>query len=215
MCGQKGGSGKTTTAICVASELVARGIKTLVADADPQGTFRTFGEVATEANQPVPTIVGMGKNLARADQLPALASQYDVTIIDCPPRLDDIQRAAMMIANIAIIPCSQSGIEAWGAKESAELVQSAQQINQKLFAAMMLTRVIRNTTLGKNVRENLAPLDVPILASELGFLIAYQEAPAAGMGVAQYAPNDAAAAEVRALTDELLAISKKGKRRAS
>ena len=37
LCGQKGGTGKTTTAIAVAAELYARGQRVLIVDADPQG----------------------------------------------------------------------------------------------------------------------------------------------------------------------------------
>jgi chromosome partitioning protein len=38
MSGQKGGSGKTTAAAAVAAEVVTRGCKVLLVDADPQGT---------------------------------------------------------------------------------------------------------------------------------------------------------------------------------
>ncbi len=44
---------------------------------------------------------------------------------------------------------------------------------------------------------------LPILDAELAYRVAYQEALAAGQGVTAYAPKDAAAAEVRALVDEL------------
>jgi ATPases involved in chromosome partitioning len=213
LVGQKGGAGKTTTAICVGSELLARDINTLIADADPQRTLLTWGVVANDAGQPTPTIVGVGKSMAQANQLPLVSTRYEITLIDCPPRLDEIQRAALTIADIAVIPCSQSGIEAWAASESASLIESARKVNPTLRAVVLLTRVMHNTTIGKGARESLESLGLPILKSELGFRIAYQEAPAAGMGAAQYAPMDPAATEVRALTDELLALTKKGAKR--
>jgi chromosome partitioning protein len=42
VCGQKGGTGKTTTAYSIAAEMVSRGRKVLLVDADPQGSARTW-----------------------------------------------------------------------------------------------------------------------------------------------------------------------------
>lgn len=44
---------------------------------------------------------------------------------------------------------------------------------------------------------------LPILETELGYRIAYQEAFAAGQGVTGYDPKNVAAAEIRDLVDEL------------
>jgi Mrp family chromosome partitioning ATPase len=44
--GQKGGAGKTTTAIATACEWQARGRRVLLVDTDPQGSTRTWADVA-------------------------------------------------------------------------------------------------------------------------------------------------------------------------
>jgi chromosome partitioning protein len=101
--GQKGGVGKSTSAISVACEWHAKGSSVLVCDADPQGTSRTFAAVAAEAGNEAPTVVGVGEGLERPDQVPKLSRSHDWTVIDCPPRMGKIQRAAMMIADLAWI----------------------------------------------------------------------------------------------------------------
>ena len=98
LIGQKGGVGKSTLATCLAAEYHLRGASTLLVDADPQGSVRTWGDVAAEAGHAGPTIVSMGSGLHKPEQLPAIARNFDVTVIDCPPRLGDIQRAAMMVS---------------------------------------------------------------------------------------------------------------------
>ena len=49
LTGQKGGIGKSTTAVCLAAAAMQRGLRVLLVDADPQGTVRTWGDVAGEA----------------------------------------------------------------------------------------------------------------------------------------------------------------------
>ena len=87
LAGQKGGVGKSTVAIAIAAELVARKRKVLLVDADPQGTARTWGDVASEAGHPLPTIVAMGATMHRPEQLQRVALSYDHVVIDCPQNL--------------------------------------------------------------------------------------------------------------------------------
>ena len=90
VAGQKGGTGKSTIAVCLADEAACRGRQVLLVDADPQGTARTWGEVATESAQTSrrpdvyaePTIVAMGETMHRPDQLPRLAAGFADVIID-------------------------------------------------------------------------------------------------------------------------------------
>lgn len=204
--GQKGGSGKSTAALAVAAESHARGRRGLLVDADPQGSIRTWADLAAEAGHAAPTVVAMGANLYREDQLPRLAQDHDDVIIDCPPRHDDIQRAALMVADIVVLPCGPSPLDAWALVEGLDLVERAQQLRPELRAVVLVTRKVARTSLGAGARETLKGSGLPVLATELGYRVAFQEAPAAGLGVTAYAPRSRAAKEVRALVDELATI---------
>src|SRR5690554_489132 len=103
--GQKGGAGKSTLSIATAAEFHRRGHRTLLVDADKQGTAATWGAVANDVEDPnytYPDVIMMGSNLHR--QLPSVADSYDIVIIDCPGRDDDQQRGALAASDIVIVP---------------------------------------------------------------------------------------------------------------
>ena len=207
--GQKGGAGKSTAAVCVAAEALARGKSVLLVDADPQGTARTWGDVATEAGHPAPTVIAMGSQMHRPEQLPTVAARFDLTVIDCPPRAGDVQRSALMVADVVILPCGPSAADAWGLAGSLELVGEAQTVRPSLRAAVLLTRVQARTALGKGARAVLADCGCAVLRTELGLRVDFQECLAAGRGVTTYAPRGPSAREVRALLVELEALGRK------
>lgn len=201
--GQKGGGGKTTTAISVASEWHARKRRVVLIDADPQGSATTWAAVAAERGASIPTVVAMGAGLHRPEQLPALAQNYDVTIVDCPPRHGDIQRAALMVADLVVLPCGPSAVDAWALAASVDLVGEARVLRPDLAAMVLITKKNSRTALGAGARDVLATSGLPVLETELGYRVTYQEAPAAGLGPTSYEPAGAAATEVRRLVDEL------------
>lgn len=209
LTGQKGGVGKSTLAICIAAELLGRRHKVLLVDADPQGTVRTWGEVAAEAGRPLPSIVSMGSTMHRPEQLPTVRLGYDDVVIDCPPRHGDIQRSALMVADVAILPCGPSSADAWALAASIDLIDEARALRPELAVRIVITRKQGRTALGRSAREELEKSGIELLRSEIGHRVAFAESLGAGQGVTAYAPRDAAADETRALVSELLLWEKK------
>lgn len=203
VAGQKGGAGKSTTAVCIAMAAVERGCRVLLVDADPQGTARTWGDVATEAGRKAPSVIAMGAQMHHEDQLPLVSKGFDWVIIDCPPRVANVQRSALMVADLVLLPCGPTAADAWGLAGSLELVSEAQIVRPSLVAAVLLTRVQSRTAIGKGARAVLNETGFPVLRVELGYRVAFQECLAAGHGVTGYAPKDRSAQEVRRLFSEL------------
>jgi chromosome partitioning protein len=201
--GQKGGVGKSTTAVCLAVAALERGSRVLLVDADPQGTVRTWGEVAAERKRPAPTVIAMGASMHKQGQLMALAAAYDVTFIDCPPRHGEVQRSALMVADVVVLPCGASAADAWALATSLEVVREARAMRDELVACVLITRKQGRTALGKAARKVLESTGLPVLTTELGSRIAYQEALAGGQGITSYAVRDAGTREIFDLLDEL------------
>lgn len=206
--GQKGGVGKSTMSICLASEFMERGYKVLLVDADPQGTTRTWGDVAAEKAAQgrkvrTPSVIAMGATMHRAGQLATVAKPYDVTVIDCPPRHGDIQRSALMIADVAIVPCGPSGADTWALGDLRTLINEAQTLREQLRACVLINKQKPNTVMGRDARSVIEQAGFETLDTEIGDRVPFWEAITDGLGVTNYAPNDPAAFAIRRLVDEL------------
>jgi cellulose biosynthesis protein BcsQ len=97
---QKGGVGKSTTAVHLARWLQLQDRAVHLADLDPQQSSSFWLQAAEEFTVPctvVPADAG-----AALDQLPALAAGCDVLIVDGPAGLSDATRAVMLVADLEV-----------------------------------------------------------------------------------------------------------------
>lgn len=201
VAGQKGGSGKSTIAIHLAAEWHKRGRRVLLVDADPQATALTWAEVAAEQGHQTPTVIAMGDNLRKS--LPELAEGYEVTLVDCPgQKASKRQVGALVVSDLALLPCGPSTPDVWALAESVELVNEVREVRADLRAGIVVNRRTA-TNEGRSARDALAEVGIPVLRAELGQRVAYSEALAAGLGVTSYAAGTTAARELRRLVDEV------------
>ena len=210
--GQKGGAGKSTFAIFTAAELAERGRRVLLVDADPQGTARTWADIASESGHEVPSVIAMGATMHRPGQLERVGAGYDLVLIDCPPRHGEILRSALMIADVAVLPCGPSPADAWALATSLDLISEAQVVRPTLRPCIAVTRIRPGTRIARSAKAALGQSGLPILPTQWSYRVAYQEALAAGQSLAAFAPNDAATKEMKMFVDALLAFATGGKR---
>jgi chromosome partitioning protein len=175
----KGGTGKTTSAVFLAAGLQRAGDRTLLVDADPQGSALAWSALV-EA-WPIPTI-GMPKPVLHR-QLPQLAEGYAHVVIDCPPADEAIVRSALLVADIVVLPMAPSMMDLDRLRPTLGLLADVAPQNEPGFWAL-LTRVRPRTSMSAAARLWLTDLEVPVLKAEIPlretFARALGELPAAG-----------------------------------
>ncbi|MEZ6150374.1 MAG: AAA family ATPase [Pirellulaceae bacterium] len=139
-------------------------------------------------------------------EIHSLASDYDDVIIDGPPRVTDLARSIILAADVVVIPLQPSPMDVWAAAETIDLVNEAKVYKPNLLCVLLINRKIANTAIGRDVREALKELDVPILNSDIGQRVTFAETAATGSTVLEQRFSKAAK-EIQKFVTELRRVA--------
>jgi len=197
---QKGGVGKSTLSIHMATALALRCSRVLLVDADPQHSALDWQ--ASRQTDPLLPVIGLPTKTLHKE-VAMHARNYDHIIIDGPPRVNELARAAILASDIVLIPVNPSPYDVWAAAEIVQLISEAAVYKEKLIAAFIVNRKIVGTAIGRDVTGALAEYALPVLESAVCQRVAFAESAATGSTVLESDPRGVAAQEINALTDEL------------
>lgn len=170
----KGGSGKSTLSLCLAAYLANNGCSVLILDADPQGSSSSWLKARPENMDSPFTVVSMPSDKIHRD-LPALAANYDHTIIDTPPQFLDYVRSAVIASDLVISPVASSNFDLWPVEAVSEMVNSAQMIRPNIKHCLIHNRRNANTRMDKAVSESLADNETPLLSLGIAARTIYEQ----------------------------------------
>lgn len=238
---QKGGVGKTTTAVNLAASLAATKRNVLLIDLDPQGNATTAAGIQEDApntlyeiffenisiNQSIykstsgykilpggPDLLALEVGIRNQNQQQFLAKtikqieeNFDYTIIDTPPTLNQLTVEALFAASGTLIPlqCEYYSLE--GISGLMETIQSlsSKNLSSNRVLGIIRTMVDMRNNLAKEVSEELEKHFPSILFNTIiPRNVKLAEAPSHGLAALQYMPNSYGAKSYLALAGELV-----------
>lgn len=134
----KGGVGKTTSAVALATAAERSGKKVLVMDADPQGSTTDWILNAREFGDPLPFDV-VSANVSTVKRMKK--GTEDWNFIDCPPN-GQVTDEAIAIADFVIVPTTPDPLDRAKTWDTVRVLEE-----NGIFYAILLLDAKKNTIL--------------------------------------------------------------------
>lgn len=203
---QKGGSGKSTIALSLSAIASQSGVKTLLLDADKQASVRDWAK-NRDINKPIPfDLMGLDVETIHRDLL-NFQNNYQLIIIDGPPRISAIARSAILASEFVVIPVQPSPYDVWAAEDVLKLIKEARIYKPLIKANFLINQRIQKSVIGREVEIALKDLgfhnDCGLFATSIHRRVAFAECTAMGLSICEYAPKSTAVEEIKKLYEEV------------
>ena len=188
---QKGGAGKTTIAVHLATAAAAAGHTVAIIDLDPQGTAASWGDRRQAA---APEVVS--GQAARLQVLidAARDARADLLVIDTAPNADQTALRAAQLADLVLVPCRPAAFDLEAIRATLTLTQIAQKPS-----FVILNAAPPRSGIGREAAEGLERQGVQVAPIIMSQRAAFAHGVIDGRTAQEFEPGGKAAEEVERL----------------
>lgn len=188
---QKGGAGKTTLALHLATASVLAGRNTAIIDLDPQASAAHWGDRRQEE---LPVVLSAHATRLTHEMKRVEDMGGDVLIIDTAPHSDSAALEAAKAADLVLVPCRPAILDIEAITNTLDLVKTT-----KTPIAVVMNAVAPQGSEAAEAAEAIAALDVEVCPVHLRQRVAFSRALITGQTVQEFEPGGKAAVEVEQL----------------
>ena len=203
----KGGVGKSTLTCCLAAELMSRWapgapVWTIV-DADPQGGTAAWHD----AGGPLGKLMLIREPRERVGEVARDLATRSNVIIDAAGAATQTMVPVLEAADLVVIPCRASALDAMGALATVEMVRMMCDAKRRRVPVLVVLNATARTAMTKHIRSELEAAGAPVARTEVANRAAFAAAAINGSAPCYMgAQARAAADDIAALTDEILEV---------
>lgn len=172
----KGGAGKTTSALLLASELAGHGASIVIIDADPEKWISQWGGLPGRPGNV--SIVSEVTEDSIVDQIEVAAAEAQFVVIDLEGTASLMVANAIGMSDLVIIPTQGSSMDAKGAAKTIRLIRNqARMARREIPHAVLLTRTsaaVASRAI-RNVRGQLDQAGIPVFETSIVERAAYRD----------------------------------------
>ncbi|MDE0371612.1 MAG: ParA family protein, partial [Rhodospirillales bacterium] len=139
---QKGGTGKTTLAISLATEAMATGRSVAVVDLDPQASACEWSDLRGEE---APAVIDAQPARVEAVVRRARDHGLDLLLIDTAGRTEQAALAGARVADLVLIPLQPSVVDLKTVKASIDLIRLAGEAPHSVVLTRVKPRGVRHS----------------------------------------------------------------------
>jgi len=202
---QKGGCGKSTTAVNISAELAGNGYDVVLVDADRQCTAANWAMDRAE-NSDLATVHCIQKYENIRDTLLDLDKRYQYVVVDAAGRDSRELRTGMTAAHILIVPFRPSQPDLDTLPNMQEIIIQAKDLNPKLKVHGLITMAPTNPVIHEETDARDCLNDYPeikLLETMICDRKCYRDAMSDGLGVVEM-HNPKAKLEIKQLMEAIL-----------
>ena len=152
----KGGSGKSTSALLLATELSTKGASVTIIDADPERWISQWAKLPGKPDNV--TIISNVTEESVVDAIDSAERDAAFVIVDLEGTASLLVANTIGMADLVVIPTQGSSMDAKGAAKTIRLIRNSEKLSRRRIAhAVLLTRTGAAVTSRalRNVQEQL------------------------------------------------------------